>query len=137
MEEQPEVQQRGARNALVRGFWTALGLFCVLLGIIGALLPIMPTTIFLILAVGCFTRSSPRLEAWLLNHRYFGPSLRNWRETGAIHTRAKVLAVGSMIIGYGIFWFGARPQPLLAVGLGLLVAAFAAFVLTRPSGGQH
>ena len=72
---------------MIRLGWLALGCLFVGLGMIGAVLPLMPTTIFLILATGCFARSSPRLEAWLLNHPRFGPTLRDWRERGAILRR--------------------------------------------------
>ena len=134
MPQEQDLCKARSDHVLVRAFWIALGLFCVLLGIIGAFLPIMPTTIFLILAAGCFARSSPRLEAWLLDHRYLGPSVRAWRETGAIKPGAKAMAVISMAIGYGIFWFTSRPAPLVAVLVALLVASFAAFVISRPNG---
>lgn len=113
--------------------WLAAGWFFVLLGFAGALLPLMPTTIFLILAVGCFARSSPRLEAWLLDHPRLGPSLRAWRESRAIPARAKRLACGGMLLGYVIFWWTARPSPTVDVVVALSLAACAAFVLSRPT----
>jgi len=116
-----------------RAIWLALGWFFVLLGFVGALLPLMPTTIFLILAVGCFARSSPRLEAWLLDHRQFGPSLRAWRENGAITRKGKLLACTGMALGYAIFWFTARPGLTVDVIVALALAACAAFVLSRPT----
>ena len=67
----------------------ALGGLMLALGIIGAFLPVMPTTIFLILAAWCFGRSSPRLESWMLDHQRFGPALRQWRE----HRRLSQLAL--------------------------------------------
>ena len=60
--------------------YLSLGLFFTLLGIIGAFLPVMPTTVFLIGALFCFTQSSPRLENWLLQHPKYGPSLVAWRK---------------------------------------------------------
>jgi len=116
-----------------RALWLALGWFFVLLGFVGALLPLMPTTIFLILAVGCFARSSPRLEAWLLDHPRFGPSLRAWRENGAITKKGKLLACTGMALGYAIFWFTARPGLTAVVVVALALAGCAAFVLSRPT----
>src|SRR5690606_12798071 len=80
--------------------WLALGLMLVGLGFIGAFVPLMPTTIFLILAAACFTRSSPRLEAWLLNHLPFGPTRRAWRAGGAVPRRAKIAACLGMAVGF-------------------------------------
>ena len=77
---------------LSRGLWLALGLGSTALGLIGAVVPLMPTTIFLIIAAYCFSRSSERLEAWLLGHRHFGPTLIAWRRDGAIGRRAKIAA---------------------------------------------
>lgn len=120
-------------TSLSRAFWLALGLFFVLLGIIGALLPLMPTTIFLILAAGCFARSSPRLEAWLMGHPRFGPTLIAWRRDGAIPTRAKWFACGGMLLGFAIFWWTARPGLMLELAVGLALLACACFVVSRPS----
>lgn len=112
--------------------WLALGFFCVGLGIIGAMLPLMPTTIFLILAAGCFARSSPRLEAWLLDHPRHGPALRAWRAEGAIPKRGKQAACIGMTIGYVLFWIGAHPGPLLAIGVAVALLACAGWIITRP-----
>jgi uncharacterized membrane protein YbaN (DUF454 family) len=119
--------------ALVRGVWLVLGLICVGLGIIGALLPLMPTTVFLILAAGCFARSSPRLEAWLLNHKRFGPTLRAWRANGAIPRKAKIAACAGIALGYLLFVVGAHPKLMLELIVGALMAACALFIVTRPA----
>ena len=86
---------------LRRWAWTAAGALMVLLGIIGAMLPVMPTTIFLILALACFSRASPRLEHWLLQHPRFGPPLRQWREHRAVSRRGKTMACLGMAIRRG------------------------------------
>jgi hypothetical protein len=110
----------------------ALGVLMLALGIVGAFLPVMPTTIFLILAAWCFGRSSPRIEAWMLNHPRFGPTLRDWRQYGAVPRRAKILACLGMASGYGLFFAGARPEPLLAVVVAAFIVAAAIYVTTRP-----
>jgi uncharacterized membrane protein YbaN (DUF454 family) len=116
-----------------RALWLALGWLFVLLGFVGAFLPLMPTTIFLILAVGCFARSSPQLEAWLLDHPRFGPSLRAWREDGAITRKGKLLACAGMALGYAVFWFTGRPGLTADVVVALALAGCATFVLSRPT----
>lgn len=103
------------------------------LGIIGALVPLMPTTIFLILAAWFFARSSPRFEAYLLNHRWCGPPLRAWRENGAIPSKAKILAVLGMSGGYIAFFFTVSPGIWLALLVGLLLGGCALYVVSRPT----
>jgi uncharacterized membrane protein YbaN (DUF454 family) len=76
--------------------------------------PLLPTTIFLIAAAWCFARSSPRLEAWLLNHPQFGKTLRDWRSDGAISRPAKMMVCAGMTFGFVVFWFSAHPSLLLA-----------------------
>ena len=120
-----------ARHAARIG-WLALGFICVGLGIIGAFLPLMPTTIFLILAAGCFARSSPRLESWLLSHPRHGPVLRAWRAEGAIPKKGKIAASIGMSIGYGVFWLGARPGLWLASAVAASILACAAWIWSRP-----
>lgn len=69
------------------------GWIAVAMGLVGAVLPLLPTVPFMILAAYCFARSSPRLEAWLVEHRLFGVHIRNWRQHGAISPRAKRVAL--------------------------------------------
>jgi len=105
----------------------------LLLGLIGAFLPVMPSTIFLIAAAWCFGRSSPQLEEWLLGHPRFGPTLRQWQDEGAVAPRAKVAACLGMAAGYALFWIGSSPGPALAVAVAIFMAGGAAYVVTRPS----
>lgn len=79
-----------------RGLFLGFGLVLVVLGIIGLFLPVMPTTIFRILAAACFAKSNRRLEEWLVNHRHFGPHIREWRAHKSIRLSVKVFAIALM-----------------------------------------
>jgi uncharacterized membrane protein YbaN (DUF454 family) len=114
-----------------RYLWLILGLVFVGLGGVGAVVPLMPTTIFLILAVACFARSSPKLEARLLNHPRFGRPLRQWREQGAVPLIGKVGAVIGMSLGLGVFWWVARPSPWLFLVVAIILAACGGYVVSR------
>ena len=117
----------------MRYVFLCLGWFFVALGVIGAFLPVLPTTPFLLLAVACFARSSPKLEAWLMEHKTFGPPLKNWRERGAISRRAKIMAISLMALSYAGFWFGSHPAMWLAILVAACMIGPAIFMLTRPS----
>lgn len=117
---------------LARLCWLVLGLVFVGLGVIGAFVPLMPTTIFLILATGCFARSSPRLESWLLHHPRFGPSLQAWRRDRAIPPKAKRAACAGMALGFIVFALAAHPHVWLATTVALSLAGCASYILTRP-----
>ncbi|SFI53564.1 YbaN family protein [Celeribacter neptunius] len=120
-------------DRIIRYIHLTLGVFCVALGFIGVFLPVMPTTIFLILAAFFFTKGSPRLRQWLLDHAHFGPGIRAWEKTGAIPRRIKAISITMMMMSF-------IPTLLLAVPpiyLGLqaaLIGAGALYILTRPDG---
>jgi uncharacterized membrane protein YbaN (DUF454 family) len=111
-----------------------LGFVFLLLAGVGAVLPVMPSTIFVILAAASFARSSPRIEAKLLADPRTGPVIRAWRERGAIAPRAKMLAVSGMAIGFGILVFWTQPNWIVSLLAAAALAASAAYVLTRPDG---
>jgi uncharacterized protein len=80
----------------VRWIYLALGWMFFGIGVAGIILPVVPATPFMLLALWGFSRSSPRLEAWLLGHRVFGAPLRAWKAHRVIPLRAKLIAWGSM-----------------------------------------
>ena len=117
----------------MRQVYLVLGLALVAIGFIGAFLPVLPTTPFLILAAACFARSSERLEAWLLDHPRFGPLLRAWRERGAIPRRAKVMAVAGSAFGFAMFHHASPPGLLPRLAVAAVMLFGVGYVLTRPS----
>jgi len=127
----PEAKPKG--HKLTRPLFLVAGVALTLVGIVGYFTPGMPGTIFLILAAGCFTRSSPKLESWLLNHPRLGPSVVAWRENGAIPRKIKIIAIGSMAISFVIVLLVHLSALWTAVvGIALLLSAI--YVGTRPEG---
>ncbi|MCW2474732.1 MULTISPECIES: DUF454 family protein [unclassified Symbiopectobacterium] len=79
-----------------------LGWLAVVLATLGVVLPLLPTTPFLLLAAWCFARSSPRFHAWLLYRSWFGPYLRHWQDHRALPPGAKGKAVVMIVLTFAI-----------------------------------
>jgi len=93
---------RPARSKLSRLLYAILAYTSLGIGLVAIVVPGLPTTEFILLAAWAATRSSPRLSAWLENHRLFGPILHNWRNGKVIQRRAKVSATLSMLLCAGL-----------------------------------
>lgn len=120
------------RNSLLRPLVALLGLVCVVLGVIGAVVPLMPSTVFFIAAAACFAYASPRLEAWLLSIEFIGAPVRAWRERGAIALPAKLLASAGMAAGLALFVWSGASAVAFAIAAAVL-ALCALFIWTRPN----
>lgn len=110
-----------------------LGFAFVILGLIGAFLPLLPTTPFLLLALACFARSSERFHDWLYHHRFFGPPLQQWEERRAIALSVKLTSLFFMTSAmiYVIFVSPAPPWAIFAMAA---VCAYGAwFIWTKPN----
>ena len=106
------------------------------LGIAGYILPVMPGTVFLILALVCFDRgNNDYLATWLRNHRWFGPGLRDWEKHKSLTVRVKALICTIIAISSGVSAWQAPSWPLKALALGLGIAGIA-YILTRPTRRQ-
>jgi len=115
---------RKHRLLSVRVLYLALGCVFVALGIAGALLPVLPTTPFMLLAAACFARASSRFYNWLLNTRAFGPLILEWREHHSIPYRPKLFAIGLMAITLAASIILTLHEP----GLQIALAAFGALL---------
>lgn len=110
----------------------ALGWFNVGLGVIGLFLPLMPTTVFLLIALWLFSKSSVRFQRWLYDHPRLGTTLRAWHAHRAIPTSAKVAALTMMSASWMIVVLFVADGWLLPSGLALILAPIGAFIASRP-----
>lgn len=116
----------------MRWAWRLLAYASVVLAVIGALLPVLPTVPFLLLAAYAAARGSPRLHAWLLAHPRFGPSIRQWQTQGAVSRDAKWMATAMMLISASLLWL-TTPHIALAAGVSIGMLAVGAWLWRRPN----
>ena len=110
----------------------ALGFGCVGLGIVGMFLPVMPTTIFFIIALWAFSKSSVRAHQWLYNHPRFGRQLQAWHQHKVIPLKAKVLAVSMITASFLFVTIYVAESWLVPVILGLVLGSVVLYIVTRP-----
>ena len=107
-------------RSVVRPLLIVTGTVAVILGIVGMFLPILPTTPFLLLAAACYARSSDRFLNWLLNNRYFGEYIRNYREGQGMPRSAKILTLTALWLTLGMSAAFATTALWLRLLLGLI-----------------
>ena len=120
-------------KALRRPLLLGTGWLCVGLGIIGIIMPLFPTTPFLLVAVWAFSRSSPEMAEKIRSHRLAGKYVRDWEDEGVVPVSAKVLATLMMSVMFGYLSIWSNAPAWLVIGAGLAMAGAAAYVLSRPS----
>ena len=130
---QGEGKAASQRNRAARPLWLTLGTASLGFGAAGTVLPLVPTTPFVLLSAYAFAQSSPRLHRWLAEHRKFGPLISNWQRHRAINRRTKTLAVAVMVLTPSVTWLVGAPVWVLAAQIVVLSGAMC-FVVTRPEG---
>lgn len=120
-----------SRNRVVRACWFIGGWLAVGLGAIGIIVPGLPTTVFFIIAAGCFGRSSPRFERWVLNLPRIGPMVQSHRAGLGMPRRAKVVALSMMWTAILISAFLLRERAAIAIVVIALGLVGSAYILWR------
>ena len=124
MQQEPELtKETSPRQKLVRALFFGAGTVSLALGTIGIVLPILPTTPLLLLALACYCRSSKRMTKWVLNNKYFGSYIRRYKEGKGIPIKTKIAAIAILwiTISYSAFFI----VNIWIVQLILFVIAFA------------
>ncbi len=116
----------------MRIFWFIAGCVSVIIGLIGAVLPLVPTVPLMILAAFCFARSSETLHQKLLEHPIFGPAIIDWRENGSISKRGKKIASFSILL-LPLISYLLNVKTSVLIIQSLVLFAVLTFILTRPT----
>ena len=113
---------------VTRALWLVVGLVCMVLGVIGMVLPILPTTPFLLAAAGCFCKSSTKMYNWLLNNKWFGSYIRNYREGRGLPLKTKITALTFLwitIVVSTVFLLNRLLPPQFVLPIQLIMVAVA------------
>ncbi|MEO0751120.1 MAG: YbaN family protein [Pseudomonadota bacterium] len=116
----------------MKAIWLVIGLISVGLGLLGVVLPLLPTVPFMLLAAFCFARSSDQLHDWLLSHPTFGLLIKDWQRNGAIGPRAKKLSTVSIVAVFSLSWIlGVGPEVIAIQAV--VLSTVLIFIWTRPN----
>ena len=120
------------RVRVTRGLYVVAGSISAGVGLVAIAIPGLPTTVFLLIALWCFTKSSPRMEAWLRGHRLMGPYLRDWERNRSVPRHVKVVAGLAMLSTVLVAWLVLdAPAPLVAA-LAMTLALVMTWIAQRP-----
>ena len=121
------------RPAPVRHLYMTAGLLSVGLAVVGTVLPIVPTVPLVLLAGFFFSRSSARFDSWLVQHRVFGPIIRDWRAGLGFTVRAKVLAALAIVVSFSVTLLVAVQSTAGRIGMIALAIGVIFFIVSRPT----
>ena len=116
-----------------RAVWFVVGGVALTLGAIGVVLPLLPTTPFVLLSAFAFGKSTPAYKRWLKHSHLFGPMIADWRTNGAIAPRQKAISIATMAVTFCVSLALSLGAVVLAVQA-ICMAGAAAYILSRPSG---
>lgn len=116
----------------LRFIWLGLTIGSLGLGLAGALLPLLPTTPFILLAAWAAPKGSPEIDVWLQKHPLFGALITGWREQQAISVLAKASALLMMLFSWALLYFSGYPIIVLWI-LAILFISIGAYLLSRPT----
>ena len=111
----------------------SLAWISLLLAIVGIVLPLLPTTPFLLVSAYGFSKSSERFHQWLLNHKVFGAMILDWNRHGVISLKSKVIATVSMIAMLSLSLTFVAPAPLILILILVMILLVLIFIWSRPS----
>jgi hypothetical protein len=120
------------RTTWQKVLWLLLAYATLAIGLIGAFLPILPTTPFLLVAVWAGSHASSKFKWWLLRHKRFGAALRDWYRDKAIAKPAKLMAVSVIAVSWLVIILSGSPAGIISF-TGLLFIACISFLLSRPT----
>lgn len=132
-DQSTEIKPDNLANCTARWGLLVFGWLMVALGMIGVVVPGLPTTVFLIIAVWAFSKCSVRFQRWLWEHKIFGPPIRAWHLHQVIPVKAKVMAAGMMTVSFVYVTFFVAEDWVLPAVLAAVLVPSSAWILTRAS----
>ena len=137
MKENEGQRNPGGSSSILRKLtnriWIAVGTILVTLGVIGIFLPLLPTTPFLLAAAACYARGSKRFYTWLLNNKWFGEYIRNYREGKGVPMRVKIISLSLLWLTIGFSAFSVVPLLIGKVILIMIAIAVSLHLILLPT----